>query len=46
MTLPTTVNVSRPRAAGYDAALGTLLLRLAFTPGKHPVMSSAPLEPP
>jgi hypothetical protein len=45
MSLPTTTTVSRPQAAGYGAALGELLVRLAPSPQIPIVVQTAQLQP-
>jgi hypothetical protein len=45
MSLPTTTTVARPAAAGYGAALGELLVRLAPSPQTPIVVQTAQLQP-
>lgn len=45
MTLPTTQTVARPQAAGYGAAIGDLLVRLAVSPQAPLIVQTAQLQP-
>lgn len=46
MAVPTLSSVDRPRAFGYDLALGDRLFRLAVGPGRELTIKTAPIEAP